>query len=138
MKIYVLGNPLVKQDSLPLKILPKLKSLFPQIKFEIVDPNENFPHKNEKNLIILDTVIGIKKPTILDLDDFEKEKKTPISPHDYDLLTHLLLLKKIKKIKKVKIIGVPIRKIKKRSLILSLQKLINRCLIDVDFKFYGA
>jgi Ni,Fe-hydrogenase maturation factor len=107
MKIYIFGNPLVKEDSLPLKILPKLKSLFPQIKFETVDPNENFPPKDEKNLIILDTVIGVKKPTIFNLDDFEKGGRTPMSPHDYDLLMHLLLLKKMKKIDKVKIIGLP-------------------------------
>lgn len=44
---------------------------------------------------------------ILNLDDFEKKKKTPISPHDYDLLFHLLLLKKIKRLKKVIIIGLP-------------------------------
>jgi Ni,Fe-hydrogenase maturation factor len=107
MKIYVFGNPLVKEDSLPLKILPDLKKLFPQIKFQIVDPNENFPPKGEKDLIILDTVIGIKKPMILDPADFIKKKKTPVSPHDYDLLFHLFLLKKTKKINEVLIIGVP-------------------------------
>lgn len=110
MKIYVFGNPLLKEDSLPLKILPALKKLFPCIKFVVVDPNENFPPKGEKNLVILDTVIGIKEPMILDLDDFDPPaggKKTPASPHDYDLLFHLLLLKKLGKIKKIKIIGVP-------------------------------
>lgn len=107
MKIYVLGNPLLKEDSLPLKILPKLKKELPKINFEIIDPNENFPPKDEKELIILDTVLGIKKPCILNLADFENKKKTPISPHDYDLLFHLLLLKKIKKLKKVIIIGIP-------------------------------
>jgi len=107
MKIYVFGNPLVKEDSLPLKILPELKKVFPQVKFEVVDPNENFPPKKEKNLIILDTIIGIKNPVILNLDDFEGHKKTPISPHDYDLLFHLLLLKKLGKVNKTRIIGVP-------------------------------
>jgi len=97
----------MKEDSLVLKILPELKKLFPQIKFETVDPNENFPPKGEENLIILDTVMGIKKPMILDLDDFNKKKKTPITPHDYDLLFHLLFLKKMKKIEKVIILGIP-------------------------------
>ena len=109
MKIYVFGNPLVKEDSLPIKVLPKLKKLFPRIKFEITDPNENFPSKDEKNIIILDTVKGIKNPSILDLDDLEKIFKTPGSPHDYDLMLHLQLLKKLKRIGKVKIIGLPIR-----------------------------
>ena len=110
MKVYVFGNPLLKNDSLPLKILPRLKKTLSLINFEIVDPNENFPPEKEKYLIILDTVFGIKKPMVLDLDDpslsFDR-KKTMISPHDYDLLFHLLLLKKLKRINKVIIIGVP-------------------------------
>ncbi len=107
MRIYVFGNPLVHEDSIPLQILPGLKKVFPQVEFIITDPNENFPPEGEKNLVIIDTVKGIKKPVLLDLDNFEKQTKTPISPHDYDLLFHLLLLKKMKKIESVKIIGVP-------------------------------
>jgi len=110
MKVYVFGNPLLKSDSLPLKILPRLKKTWPLIDFQITDPNENFPPQKEKNLIILDTVFGIKKPTIFDLDDFSSlsyRKKRLISPHDYDLLTHLLLLKKLKRIEKAIIIGIP-------------------------------
>lgn len=107
MKIYVFGNPLVKDDSIPLQILPGLKKVFPQVEFIVTDPNENFPPEGEKNLVIIDTVKGISKPEILDLDDFEKNNNTPISPHDYDLLFHLLLLKKLKKIESVRIIGIP-------------------------------
>jgi len=108
MKVYVFGNPLFDKDSLPLKILPRLKKVLPSIDFQVTDPNENFPPQKEKNLIILDTVFGIKKPTIFDLDDLlNNGEKTPISPHDYDLLTHLLLLKKLKRVEKVIIIGIP-------------------------------
>lgn len=107
MTIYIFGNPLLLNDSLPLKWKSRLKKLFPEIKFELADPNENFPRTGERNITILDTVVGIKEPMILDLDDFEKNKKSPISPHDYDLLLHLLLLKKLKKINSVKIIGLP-------------------------------
>ena len=107
MKIYVFGNPLVKDDSIPLQILPQLKKKFREVEFVITDPNENFPPEGNKDLVILDTVKGIKKPVLLDLDNFEKQTKTPISPHDYDLLFHLLLLKKMKKINSVKIIGIP-------------------------------
>ena len=107
MKIYVFGNPFVEEDSLPLKILPQLKKIFPQIEFEVVDPNENFPAKAEKNITVLDTVKGLKKPRILDLADLKNIAKTPISPHDYDLLLHFLLLQKMRKISDVKIIGVP-------------------------------
>lgn len=110
-KIYVFGNPLVEIDFIPLKIVEKLKDEFPDLVFEAVDPNENFPPDGEKDLTILDTVMGIKEPTLLDLNDFDRpggRKKTPISPHDYDLLLHLLLLRKMRKIRNVKIIGVPI------------------------------
>lgn len=106
-KIYIFGNPLIKEDSLPLRLLPDLKKHFPKIDFIITDPNENFPPDGEKDLLILDTVLGIKQPMILDLNDFQKLGKTPVSPHDYDLLFHLLLLKKRKKLKQLKIIGIP-------------------------------
>lgn len=126
-KIYVFGNPLVKEDSLPLQILPYLKKSFPQIKFEVVDPNENFPPENEKDLVILDTIAGIKSPKIFSLSDLQELKKTPNSPHDYDLGMHLLLLKKLKKIETVKIIGVP-SLVDRSELVLKLKNIINEIL----------
>ncbi len=126
--IYVFGNPFVPQDSLPLQLIDQLKQKFPKINFQVVDPNENFPPEGEKNLVIIDTVIGIKKLMILDLNDFNDNKKTPISPHDYDLLFHLLLLKKMKKIHSVKIIGIPIQcdRTKLVRLLNLIQNLLNR------------
>ena len=107
MKIYVFGNPLVEEDSVPLIILPQLKKQFPDIDFIVVDPNENFPPKGESDLIILDVVKGISEVTLLDYSDLAAIEKSPVSPHDYDLLLHLLLLKKMGKIDSVKIIGFP-------------------------------
>jgi len=107
MKIYIFGNPLLPNDSLPIKWKGRLRKAFPGIIFELADPNENFPRIGERNLTILDTVIGIKEPIVLDLDDFQKNKNSPVTPHDYDLLFHLLLLKKLKKIDSAKIIGLP-------------------------------
>lgn len=107
MKIYVFGNPLVREDSTPLKLLPQLKLKFPKIEFIVTDPNEDFPPEGEKDLLILDTVKGIKKPMLLDLNDLQSIQSTPISPHDYDLMFHLQLLLKLKKIKSAKIIGIP-------------------------------
>ena|SRR3989344_5283581 len=109
MKIYIFGNPLIKEDSLPIKIIPELKKAFPDILFEVVDPNENFPPANEKDLIIIDTVRGLKKPKIFGLNDLQEIQKSPNSPHDYDLGLHLLILKKLNKIKSVKILGIPIK-----------------------------
>ena len=41
MRVLVLGNPLIPEDSLPLKLLPKLRKKFPRIEFVEFDPNED-------------------------------------------------------------------------------------------------
>jgi len=107
MKIYVIGNPLVPNDRASLILIPALQSVFPLIDFCVVDPNENFPPKNERNLVILDTVQGIRKPMKLRLEDMEVRTKTPVTPHDYDLMMHLLLLQKMRRVDTVIIVGVP-------------------------------
>jgi Ni,Fe-hydrogenase maturation factor len=107
MKILVFGNPLLKQDSLPLKILPKLKQKFPNIEFLEIDPTEDLDKQGE-NLIILDTVDKIKKITII--NSIEKLHANKIySMHDFDLALNLKLLKKLNIIKSVKIIGIPMK-----------------------------
>jgi len=104
MKIYVVGNPLVPEDSMPLKLLPKLKKAYPCIDFEEADPNENFIP--EEGSIIIDTVAGIDRVTLFDsLNAFTETHS--VSPHDYDLGFHLLLLKKLHKIQSVRLIGIP-------------------------------
>jgi hypothetical protein len=104
MKIYVIGNPLVSEDSLPLQLLPRLKESYPRIRFEEADPNDNFIP--EEGSYIIDTVKGLDRVTRFDsLDAFEVTES--VSPHDYDLGFHLLLLQKLHKITSVGIIGVP-------------------------------
>ncbi len=127
MKIYVFGNPLVKEDSAPLKLLPQLRSKFPEIEFVVTDPNENFPPVGEQDLVILDTVKGIKEPMFLDLSNLENIESTPISPHDYDLMFHLQLLLKLKKIKSVKIIGIPTKTDK--NILISISNLIKSAIL---------
>ena len=106
MKIFVFGNPIVKQDSLPIKYLPRLKESFPDIEFILADPTESWT-RNEQSIIIIDTVIGLDNAALFEsLDSFEKQGKQ-ITPHDYDLYTDLKLLKKLGKIKQVMIIGIP-------------------------------
>ncbi len=107
MNIYVFGNPLVPGDETPIVFYPLFKINFPEVTFILTDPQESFPPQNEKVPIIIDTVKGIKKPMLLNLGDFDSSKSTPVSPHDYDLLFHLLLLKKLNKIDDAKIIAVP-------------------------------
>lgn len=106
MNIYLFGNPILKEDSLPLKLLPYLKKNFPQINFIIKDPTENWI-ENEKEVVIIDTVLGINKVKVFNsLSDFEETGKR-VSLHDYDLYLDLNLMKKLGILKKIKIIGVP-------------------------------
>ena len=107
--IYIFGNALLPEDSLPLQLLPDLRKSFPNIEFIHSDPNEDFPPEGEKNPVIIDAVAGINEPMIIDVSDLKSIEKTPVSPHDYDLLFHLLLLKKLNKINNAVIYGLPQR-----------------------------
>lgn len=100
MIIFVFGNQDFPQDSLPLRILPKLKKVFPKIEFRVQDPNEEWDVPEE--LIIIDTILDIKEITLFDnLDYFAKSPN--ISLHDFDALSNLLYLQKLGKI------GNPVR-----------------------------
>ena len=105
--VYVLGNPLVDIDSLPIKLLPKLRRLCPVFNFEKLDPTEELSLlENNQDLLLIDSVIGIDKVTIFhDLDFFAYSPRVTV--HDYDLPINLKLMQKLGKIKKFTIIGVP-------------------------------
>ncbi len=107
MKILVFGNLLTKQDNLALKLLPKLRELFPDIEFKEFDPTENLEAEIEnKKLSILDVVQGINNVTIIrDIEQLSQNKV--YSMHDFDLAYNLKLLKKIGKLKEIEIIGLP-------------------------------
>ncbi|NPE26734.1 hypothetical protein HNV12_01885 [Methanococcoides sp. SA1] len=110
MKILIFGNPLLPNDSLPIRLIPQLQKAFPQHQFIHIDPSENLedygPH-----LTIIDTIQDIKEIKILKLKSQEDFKKIilpkSLSMHDFDLSINLRLLKKLDKIKSVKIIGIP-------------------------------
>jgi len=102
--IYVFGNPLVREDSLPLKLINKLRKEFPSLQFKEFDTVEDF--ELEKELNIIDTVKGIKKVELIeDIDKIITDKI--YSMHDFDLGYNLKLLKKMKMIEKVRIFGIP-------------------------------
>jgi hypothetical protein len=104
MTIYVVGNPDLPEDSLPLHILPQLQAAFPKITFETKDPNEEWDVSDE--LFMIDTIQGIKAVTVFhDLDQFERAPR--VSMHDFDALAQLALLKKLGKLPPLTIIGVP-------------------------------
>jgi len=105
--IYIFGNPLLEEDSLPIKLVPELRKKFPEIKFVVQDPNENLKPEDGK-LFIIDTVLGINKVEIIDnLDRIQSDKI--YSAHDFDLGFNLKLLAKIGELKKVAIFGVPVK-----------------------------
>jgi len=104
--IYVFGNELLDFDNLPIRLVPKLKKLFPAVDFIIQDPNENIKLPKNGELIIIDTVVGIEKVEVInDIEKLETEKI--YSMHDFDLAFNLKLLKKIGQLKKLTIFGVP-------------------------------
>lgn len=124
MKVLVFGNPLLENDSLPLKLLPELKNKFPDIEFKEIDPTEDL-EKQGKHLIILDTVEGINKVVIL--NSIEQLHANKIySMHDFDLAYNLKLLKKIGKVDSVKIIGVPME-IDKQKALDQIQSIFKKC-----------
>jgi len=102
--IFIFGNQELDIDSLPLKILPGLRQLFLSINFEAKDSNEEWsvPEK----MIVIDTVVGLKKVTIFeDFDSFDSAPR--LTMHDFDALANLRYLKKLGKLKEIMIIGVP-------------------------------
>jgi Ni,Fe-hydrogenase maturation factor len=106
MKVYVFGNEDVTDDNRPFEIVEKIKSNFKGVNFIKIKPNEDLPFLNEKKVVILDSVEGIKKITIIyDLDKFKIPPRSSV--HDFDLALQLKYLSKIGKIGEVIIIGIP-------------------------------
>jgi hypothetical protein len=104
MNVYIIGNPLVIGDSLPILIKPKLRTTFEQFDFVEIDPTENFIP--EDGSIIIDSVVGIDSVTWFDsLAAFAQTKS--VSAHDYDLGFHLRFLQKLGKLPSIRIIGIP-------------------------------
>lgn len=102
-RIYVFGNPLVGEDSVPLRILDCLRKRFPSLEFIEFDTTEDL---EERDLVILDTVKGIRKVEII--DDIDKIMTGKVySMHDFDLAQSLKLMKKMKMLDSVLIIGIP-------------------------------
>lgn len=127
MKILVFGNPLVKEDSLPLRLMPKLAEKFPDTEFKELDAVEEI-QKEGKNLVILDTVKGIKKSCIIDLNSLKLDKI--YSMHDFDLGYNLKLLKKLNLIRTVRIIAVPMG-INEEKAFNQVQLILRKCVAQL-------
>lgn len=127
--VYVLGNPLIIIDSLPFKLLPKLRQLCPQFNFEILDPTEELQLADSQDFTCIDTIIGIDKVTVFhDLDFFAYSPRVTV--HDYDLPLNLGLMQKLGKLKRITIIGVPAKGNQAKI----LNEVINSLYIHLNFK----
>lgn len=130
--VYILGNPLIEHDALPFKLFPKLKKELPDFNFIHFDPTEEVPLGKTKEFILIDTVMGLQKVTIInDLDHFILSPR--VSPHDYDLPLELGILQKLKKIKRIKIIGLP-QNIKMEEALKQIKLILNSLSHPAEFK----
>ena len=106
MTVYVFGNEDFDLDNRVYELENRIKKKIQGIEFMDVKPNEDIP--NKKELIILDTVQGIEKVTVIREKDLDKLIfSRSVSAHDFDLGFQLKYLIKLGKLKKVKIIGIP-------------------------------
>jgi hypothetical protein len=81
-----------------------MRKKFPNIDFEVKDPNEEWEVSD--HLVVIDTVVGIDSVRVF--HDLEKFVGSPrVSMHDFDALTQLRYLQKLGKLKQVTVIGVP-------------------------------
>ena len=104
MRIFVFGNPDIEMDSLPLKLLPRLRKALPDCSFTNLDPNEDWDVP--RHMVIIDTVVGLEEPRVFEgLDHFMKAPH--MTCHDFDAYANLQLLKKIGQIDDTTILGLP-------------------------------
>jgi len=117
-RVLVFGNPLLGDDSLPLRLLPKLRERFPSAEFVEFDPEDGLEKEAKRGaLLIIDTVQGIRKVSLLTEKDVGRlELCGRCSMHDFDLAWGLKILQKLGLLGEVRIIGVPARMGEKQAL----------------------
>jgi hypothetical protein len=105
---------MVRRDSVPLRLLGRLRARFPGIEFREFDPNENLEREG-RSLNIIDAVEGIDCVTMItDIDSIQTQKV--YSMHDFDLGHSLKLLKKLGYLDSVRIFGIPMQMGEKEAL----------------------
>jgi Ni,Fe-hydrogenase maturation factor len=108
MEIYVFGNEYVAEDKRALDVARELQGTIEGISFALVDPNEDVPFVNERHVVILDTVQGIRDVVLVEGDGIDRLILSPrATVHDFDLAFQLKYLRKIGRLGEVKVIGVP-------------------------------
>ena len=108
MRVYVFGNESVAQDKRAIEVARELEGAVDGISFVFVGPNEDVPFVDERRVVILDTVQGIREVTLLEGEEVDGFILAPRgSVHDFDLAFQLRYLKKLNKLGEVSLIGIP-------------------------------
>ena len=108
MKVYVFGNEYVPEDRRAIEVAEKLVDTLEDVSFIPVKPNEDVPFADERRIVVLDAVQGIRDVTLIEGEDVDRLILSPRgSVHDFDLAFQLRYLKKIGKLGKVAIVGIP-------------------------------
>ena len=108
MNVYVFGNECVAEDKRAIEVARELEGTIEGISFVFVNLNEDAPFVNERHVMILDTVQGLRDVTLVEGDGIDGLILSPRgSVHDFDLAFQLRYLKKLNRLGKVTIIGIP-------------------------------
>jgi Ni,Fe-hydrogenase maturation factor len=108
MNVYVFGNEYVAEDKRAIEVARELEGTIEVISFVFINPNEDAPFVNERHVVILDTVQGLKDVALLEGDQINRLTLSPRgSVHDFDLTFQLRYLKKLGKLGDVTLIGIP-------------------------------
>lgn len=108
MRVYVFGNESVAQDKRAIEVARELEGAVDGISFVFVGPNEDVPFVDERRVVILDTVQGIREVTLVEGEEVDGFILAPRgSVHDFDLAFQLRYLKKLNRLGEVSLIGIP-------------------------------
>jgi Ni,Fe-hydrogenase maturation factor len=108
MRVYVFGNEYASEDRRAIEVANELEGTVEGLSFVIVKPNEDVPFFDERRVVILDTVQGLRDVTLIEGDSLDELILSPrASVHDFDLAFQLRYLRKLGKLGEVRIIGVP-------------------------------
>jgi Ni,Fe-hydrogenase maturation factor len=107
MKVYVFGNEYVPEDRRAIEVAEKLVDTLEDVSFIPVKPNEDVPFADERRIVVLDAVQGIRDVTLIEGEDVDRLILSPRgSVHNFDLAFQLRYLKKIGKLGEVTIVGI--------------------------------
>jgi Ni,Fe-hydrogenase maturation factor len=108
MKVYVFGNRDAPEDAVAIEVAEGLEGAVDGVSFVFVASNEDVPFADERRVIVLDVVHGIREVALISGDDIDRFAPPPrTTVHDFDLAFQLKYLKKIGRLGEVYVVGIP-------------------------------